>query len=86
MYRVIYFKNTENLHDLTVCQNALRIPEVFLRFKKALNELEKVKKLKKIKSLFHLLSMDEDFFEQSSKELKPLNIDLLAYSNDYYTR
>ena len=75
MYRVIYFKNTKNLHDLTACQNALRIPEVFLRLKQTLNELENTKKLKKVKTLFHLLSMDEDFFEQSSKELKSLNID-----------
>ena len=78
MYRVIYFKNTKNLHDFTVCQNTLRIPEVFLRLKQTLNELnqlDKVKKLKKIKDLFHLLSMDEDFFEQSSNELNSLNID-----------
>ena len=78
MYRVIYFKNTKNLHDLTVCQNALRIPEVFLRLKQTLNELnklDKMKKLKKIKDLFHLLSMDEDFFEQSSNKLESINID-----------
>ena len=80
MYRVIYFKNTKNLHDFTACQNALRIPEVFLRLKQTLNELNqldlnKLKKLKKIKDLFHLLSMDEDFFEQSSNKLKSSNID-----------
>ncbi len=80
MYRIIYFKNTKSLHDFTVCQNALRIPEVFLRLKQtldALNQLDlnKMKKLKKIKDLFHLLSMDEDFFEQSSNKLKSFNID-----------
>ena len=47
MYRVIYFKNTKNFHDLTVYQNALRIPEVFLRLRQTLNELDKIKKLKK---------------------------------------
>ena len=77
MYRVIYFKNTKSLHDFTVCQNALRIPEVFLRLKQTLNELNQLSshKMKKMKDIFHLLSMDEDFFKQSSNKLKSLNID-----------
>ena len=72
MYRVIYFKNTKNFHDFTIYQNALRIPEVFLRLRQTLNELDKVKKFK---NLFHLLSVDEDFFEQPSNKLKSLNAD-----------
>ena len=67
MCRMVYFKNIKTLNNLTICQNALRIPEIFLRVRQALEQLDEVETSTNLKKLSHLLSMDEDLFESSFK-------------------
>ena len=67
MYRIVYFKDTKILNNLTICQNALRIPEIFLRIRQVSEQLEQMKISTNLKNLFHLLDIDESSFESSFK-------------------